>query len=81
MAANAPVINPQDSALQMKVKVEIRINPKTEVFARDIKIGVKNFVVTLEGKVPTEMDARNAERVALGVTGVANVINKLAVGA
>ena len=79
MAVIAPTISADDSALQLKVKVEFRINPKTESFARTIGITVRRSTVTLEGQVPSEIDARNAERVAMTVVGVSSVVNKLTV--
>jgi len=79
MAVNAPSISPEDSSLQLKVKVELRINPKTELLARKINTSARRRVVTLEGQVGSELDVRNAERVALGVPGVATVDNRLTV--
>jgi osmotically-inducible protein OsmY len=79
MAVNAPSISPEDSSLQLKVKVELRINPKTELLARKINTSARRRVVTLEGQVGSELDVRNAERVVLGVPGVATVDNRLTV--
>ncbi len=79
MATNAATISPADSTLQFKVRLELRINPKTEDFAKELKVSVRQGVVTLEGTVPTDVDRKNAERVALGVTDVSAVINNLKV--
>ena len=79
MAVNAPSISPEDSSLQLKVKVELRINPKTELLARKINTSVRRRVVTLEGQVGSELDMHNAERVALSVPGITAVNNRLTV--
>lgn len=79
MAVIAPNISSGDSALQLRVKVELRINPRTEAFARNLVVNALNGVVTLEGPAPSELAARIAERVALSINGVASVINKLSV--
>ncbi len=46
---------------------------------KSLRISVRGGIVSLEGQAPSETDARNAERVALGVAGVVNVVNKLEV--
>jgi osmotically-inducible protein OsmY len=72
-------MTPEDSTTQFKVRLELRINPKTEDFGRDLKVSVRYGAVTLEGTVPTDLDRKNAERVTLGVTNVSAVINNLKV--
>jgi osmotically-inducible protein OsmY len=79
MATNAATMSPKDSTTQFKVRLELRINPKSENFARDLKLSVLHGAVTLEGTVPSDIDRKNAERIALGVSGVSSVVNNLKV--
>jgi len=80
MAVPQQKMSPQDESTYYKVKVELKINPKTSAFAKDLKLQVNRGVVTLEGQVPTEADAKAAERVVYGVVDVSGVVNKLKVG-
>lgn len=75
----AAKMTPQDESLWFKVRVELKINPATETFAKGLKLGVKRGVVTLDGTVPSEDDKKAAERVVLSVVGVAGVTNNLIV--
>ena len=77
MAVNAPAMSPQDSALQLKAKVELRINPKTEAFSKDLKVTVQNAVITIGGQAPSEMDAKAAERILHGISGVVGIVNNI----
>jgi len=79
MAITAPQMSPEDSALQFKVRLEMRIHPKTEAFAKDLKICVRHSTAILDGEVSSEIDAKNAERIALTVPGVAGVVNNIKV--
>lgn len=79
MATNTAPISPEDSTTQFKVRLELRINPKTEHFAKDLKVSARYGAVTLEGTAPSDTDRKQAERVALGVTNVSAVINNLKV--
>jgi len=74
-------MSPQDEALYFKARVELKINPASEAFAKGIKLSVNRGVVTLEGTVPSEADVKAAERVVLMVVGVSGVSNKLTVSA
>lgn len=80
MAVNAAKpMSPQDESVWFKVRVELKINPETESFAKGLKISVNRGVVTLQGDAPTQEAAKAAERVALGVRDVINVVNNLKV--
>ena len=50
-----------------------------EIHARDIDVGVKDGAVTLSGLVEVVAQRDRAERIALGVPGVASVENRLRV--
>jgi len=79
MTTSAAALSPQDSTALFKARVEFRINPKTEAFAKQLKLSVNQGILTLEGAVPTDIDRANAERVALSLMDVTGVVNKLTV--
>jgi len=70
-------MSPQDESVWFKVRIALKVNPETESIYKDIKINADRGVVTLEGNVASEEIARSAERAALGVADVINVINNL----
>jgi osmotically-inducible protein OsmY len=72
-------MSPQDESVWFKARVELKINPATETFAKGLKLGVDRGIVTLEGTVPSADDVKAAERVVLAVVGVTGVSNKLTV--
>lgn len=77
MSAQPQQMSPQDEGVYYKAKVELKVNPKTSDFAKDLKLQVRKGVITVEGKVPTEQDKKNTEQVLFGVMDVAGVVNKL----
>ena len=60
-------------------KVNRKLNSDADIHG-NIKIEVKNAVVTLTGSVGTEKVRARAEKVARKVPGVKDVVNKLEVG-
>jgi osmotically-inducible protein OsmY len=60
-------------------KVNRKLNNDADIHG-NIKIEVKNAVVTLTGNVGTEKVRSRAEKVARKVPGVKDVVNKLEVG-
>ena len=80
MAVQLQKMSPQDESTYYKVKVELKINPKTSEFAKELKLQVRRGIVTVEGKVPTEADSKAVERIVLGVVDVSGVVNNLSVG-
>jgi len=70
-------MSPQDESVWFKVRIALKVNPETESIYKDIKINADRGVVTLEGNVASEEIAHSAERAALGVADVINVINNL----
>jgi osmotically-inducible protein OsmY len=70
-------MSPQDESVWFKVRIALKVNPETEPIYKEIKINADRGVVTLEGNVASEEVARSAERAALGVQDVINVINNL----
>lgn len=66
-----------DAWLTMKTKVALMT--ADNVSTSDLNVDTNQGVVTLHGKVPTEAEKANAERVALKVDGVKSVKNLLQV--
>lgn len=67
----------EDSAITTKVKGMILITKELE--SLDIHVKTTQGVVTLSGKVENADEIKLAEKVARGVKGVKDVVNKLAV--
>jgi len=57
----------------------VLLNPLTFGVVRDLEVTVSGSVVTLRGEVSREADRRTAERLALTVTGVTEVMNEIVV--
>lgn len=70
-------MSPQDESAWFKVRIALKVNPETEPIYKDIKIDANRGVITLEGTVPSQQVAQAAERAALSVQDVINVINNL----
>ncbi len=66
-----------DAWLDGKVETTLLLNTNLNSF--DINTDVKHSTVTLTGKVDSEVDKSLAEELALGVSGVSDVDNKLTV--
>jgi len=80
MAVQGQKMSPQDESTYFKAKVQLKVNPQTSEFAKDLKLSVYRGVITVEGKVPTEDDGKKVEHVLYGVMDVAGVVNKLTIG-
>jgi len=70
-------MSPQDESLWFKVRVEMKINPLTESFAKELKYHVSRGVVTVEGQAPSPEAVRAIDRVVMNVVGVTGVVNKV----
>jgi osmotically-inducible protein OsmY len=80
MAVQPQKMSPQDESMYYKVKIELKINPRTSAYAKDLKLQVRRGIVTLEGRVPAEVDSKAVERVVYGIAEVTGVVNNLTVG-
>lgn len=63
----------------LTVKTKIALMTADKVDAMDLNVDTRNAVVTLHGKVATETEKGEAERVARGIDGVQSVTNLLQV--
>ncbi len=78
MTGNAiPKMSPQDESTWFKVRIALKVEPQTEGFYKDVKITVNRGTVTLEGTAPSKEAVLAAERAAMGVQDVMQVINNL----
>ena len=67
-----------DVSLTARVKAKLAADP--EVAAYTIDVDTLERVVTLSGRVGTATEAAEAEKLARGTEGVAQVVNRLAIG-
>jgi len=69
---------PQVESVGERVKAKIALSPA--LAGMDIKVEVKNGIVTLTGTVSSKAKKRLAAKIARSVAGAANVVNHIKVG-
>lgn len=74
----SPSTQLNDAAIATKVKAKLTGDPEINPF--NINVDTEDGVVTLIGRVPTEADKQEAERLARNTKGVRDVDNRLKVG-
>ena len=77
--ADAPAAQTEDAALAGKVSAALSAAPDLDVEA--IRVRARDGVVTLQGVAGSRQDSRQADVVAMGVSGVRSVRNELALHA
>jgi osmotically-inducible protein OsmY len=73
------IIKHSDRALKDRIKERLAANWETHWVADQIKVGVKDGVVTLAGDVNTWSEYKEASRIASLTGGVWGVVNRLRV--
>jgi hyperosmotically inducible periplasmic protein len=66
--------------VMIRSKVKSKLFANSEIKARDIDVGSSQGVVTLIGRVSSQLIKNDAERIARGTKGVTDVNNELLVG-
>ncbi len=67
-----------DSAITAKVSTKLAADPEVNPF--EIDVDTNEGIVTLSGAVEEDFDRKEAERLALGTSGVKSVINDITIG-
>lgn len=65
---------------QISAAVNTLLVQDSQIRASDIRVGTRDGVVTLDGKVASSAQARRAASLAASVGGVSRVVNRLSVG-
>jgi len=73
-------VSMEDKMLTSKVKVALKVDDATSPYVEGVKVGSRNRIVHLSGKVPSQEVKKQFSRVVRSVAEVAGVRNNLEVG-